>query len=91
MHMAAEREGVVLVENRITRLRFPDGDTEYRTTPTLLKVSVQVRSRGCIWAVAALSEGTAVLAALEQTSAHPMVERGPTDEGPMVLEAVPAF
>ncbi len=46
---------------RIRKLRFPDGDSEYRTTEADLKVGTIIRSRGTNWVIASVTDGLAVL------------------------------
>ena len=46
---------------RITKLRFPDGDRQYRTTQVDLKIGTVIRSRGKQWVIAAVSDGLADL------------------------------
>lgn len=95
--LGSGREGLEVPTTRITKLRFPDGDAEYRTTPADLRVGTVIRSRGRDWVVTSITGGTALLGqvtadgdgeVLETPAADPMVDRGPLGDDPLVLEAL---
>ena len=72
-------------------LRFPDGDSEWRSTRGELPVGTLVRSRGALWRVRDY-DGVAVLleeASLEDQVMHgPVVKPSPLGDEPTLLETV---
>jgi hypothetical protein len=89
---------------RIRKLRFPDGDGEYRTTEVDLKVGTRIRSRGREWVIVSVTDGLAVLdwpktddgsdgqgQASVQVPAAPPAKPSPTGDEPIVLEALEAI
>lgn len=46
---------------RVRKLRFPDGDSEHRSTEVELLVGSTVRCRGATWVVASVTETVALL------------------------------
>jgi hypothetical protein len=92
------------IPQRITKLRFPDGDAEYRTTQVDLKVGTIIRSRGQDWVIASVTDGLAMLEWPEvvgdgasadgegqapvQLPAAPSTKRSIVGDDPIVLEAL---
>ncbi|HYI74166.1 MAG TPA: hypothetical protein VEW90_02765, partial [Gaiellaceae bacterium] len=75
----------------ITLLRFPDGESEWRSTRGELPIGALVRSRGALWRVRD-HDGEAVLleeASLEDQVMHgPVVKASPLGDEPTLLETV---
>jgi hypothetical protein len=61
-------------EQKILRLRFPDGDVEIRWTDKELPVGVLVRSRGILWRVKSSNDGSVVL---EEAPPEVQAQHGP--------------
>jgi len=93
MYKVAPCTVVRIPSTPITLLRFPDGESEWRSTRGELPIGTLVRSRGALWRVRDY-DGDALLleeASLEAQALHgPVVRPSPLGDEPTLLEAVTA-
>ena len=72
-------------------LRFPDGESEWRSTRGELPIGTLVRSRGALWRVRDFDGGAVLLeeASLAVQVMHgPVVKPSPLGDEPTLLETV---
>jgi hypothetical protein len=59
----------------IAKIRFPDGDVEYRTTRSALEVGARIRSRGVVWRVTGYDGSTVLVVRDESISVAPSIDQ----------------
>ena len=75
----------------VLKLRFPDGDVEFRWNTRELPVGVLVRSRGALWRVSSNEGGAVILepASPEDQAPHgPVVKPTPLGDESVLLETI---